>query len=362
MDNQNQNYMPGQNQMAGQPQGNGVPPVPPPPSVKVRTMESDYKSTTESGGQPPVPEKVVVPPIDPNVKFSNFNTPPKEPTFQPSVKPSSVQPSVVPTNIAKKKSPIVLIIIFLVIIVLGVGGYFGYSYFFAQPSAPATPAPAPFTPTQPSTSAPAVVPTTTPAVPSLIHQSFFKTPANQTVSLSFDPTAGLLGYKTALATVIPSNATSGLYEVAVKDNNGNALGASTILPILTSSISSSSLTAYFQPDITVFLYKDNGGIWPGYILALNSTTGVSTSTSATSSMTAVKAAMTNLESASDLTNFYLADPGTFGTFKDGKLGTQATRYAISTNKDAFNYGFFGNYLVLSDSYNGLKAAVADLGF
>ncbi|MCL5733243.1 MAG: hypothetical protein M1334_01085 [Patescibacteria group bacterium] len=362
MDNQNQNYMPGQNQMAGQPQGNGVPPVPPSPSVKVRTMESDYKSTTESGGQPPVPEKVVVPPVDPNVKFSNFNTPPKEPTFQPSVKPSSVQPSVAPTNIAKKKSPVILIIIFLVIIALGIGGYFGYSYFFAQPSAPTAPVSTPLsTPTQPSIPAPAAVPTTTPAAPSLIHQSFFKTPA-QTVSLSFDPTAGLLGYKTALATVIPSNATSGLYEVLVKDNSGNALGASTILPILTSSISSSSLGNYFQPDITVFLYKDNGGIWPGYILTLNSSVSLSTSTSATSSMAAIKASVANLESASDLPNFYLANPGTFGAFKDGKLGTQATRYSVSTNKDAFNYGFFGNYLVLSDSYNGLKAAVTNLGF
>ncbi|MCL5733051.1 MAG: hypothetical protein M1334_00055 [Patescibacteria group bacterium] len=360
MDNQNQNYMPGQNQMAGQPQGNGVPLVPPPPSVKVRTMESDYKSTTESGGQPPVPEKVVVPPVDPNVKFSNFNTPPKEPTFQPSVKSSSVQPSVPPTNIAKKKSPIVLIIILLVIIVLGVGGYFGYSYFFAQPSAPAAPASLP-APTPAPTPAPAAVPISTPAAPSLIHQSFFKTPADQTVSLSFDPTAGLLGYKTALATVIPSNATSGLYEVVVKDNSGNSLGASTILPIITSSISSSSIATDFQPDITVFLYKDSNGIWPGYILALNSTTSASTSTSATSSMAVVKASMASLESAADLPNFYLADSGTFGAFKDGKLGTQATRYAVSTNKDAFNYGFFGNYLVLSDSYNGLKAAVTHLG-
>lgn len=353
MDNLNQNYMPGQNQMSNsQPQSSGVPPVPPPPSVKVRTMESDYKSMNESGGQPPVPEKVIVPPSDPNVKFSNFNSPSQEPTFKPAPKSSSVQPSVPPTNIAKKKSPVVLIIIFLVIIALGVGAYFGYSYFFAKPSQPVA-TPIPFVPVP--TPAPAVVPTSTPApattTPALIHKSFFAIPAAQTIPVSFNPVDGILGLKTALVTAIPSNATSGLYEAVVSDKSGNALSSSVILPIITSSAPSSSVATYFQPDFTLFLYKDAQGIWPGYILALSST----------SSMNLVQALLTKVESAADLANFYLSDPGTFAAFKDGKLGTYLTRYAVSANKDAFNYGFFGSYLVLSDSYNGMKAAVADLG-
>ncbi len=354
MDNQNQNYMSGQNQMSNnQPQNGGVPPVPPPPSVKVRTMDSDYKSMNESGGQPPVPEKVIVPPTDPNVKFSNFNAPSQEPTFKPAQKSSSVQPSVPLTNIAKKKSPVVLIIIFLVIIALGVGGYFGYSYFFAQPSQPAA-APASFPAT--SLPAPAVVPTSTSApatttIPALIHKSFFKIPASQNIQVSFSLADGILGLKTALVTAIPSNATSGIYEVALSDKSGNALSASDVLPIITSSMSSSSITAGFQPDFTLFLYKDNQGVWPGYILSANST----------SSMSAAQALAVKLESTTDLANFYLADPGSFGVFKDGKLGTYSTRYAVSANKDALNYGFFGNYLIISDSYNGLKAAVANLG-
>jgi hypothetical protein len=78
-------------------------------------------------------------------------------------------------------------------------------------------------------------------------------------------------------------------------------------------------------------------------------------------MNLAKALAVKIESTADLANFYLTDPGSFGAFKDGKLSTYPTRYSVSTNKDAFNYGFFGNYLVLSSSYNGLKSAVANLG-
>ena len=58
----------------------------------------------------------------------------------------------------------------------------------------------------------------------------------------------------------------------------------------------------------------------------------------------------------------VATPGAFKGFKDGTLNAMASRYSVgSTPGASFNYGVFGGYLVISTSYDGLKAVAPMLG-
>ena len=74
------------------------------------------------------------------------------------------------------------------------------------------------------------------------------------------------------------------------------------------------------------------------------------------------AALNAVEGA-DLSYFYLNPVGlTFQPFKSGSYNGSATRYSAGSQAgSSFNYGAFGNYVVISTSFTGLKAAVALLG-
>lgn len=108
----------------------------------------------------------------------------------------------------------------------------------------------------------------------------------------------------------------------------------------------------FEDDFTAFLYYDEGGVWPGYVARLR----------AEENPASVMTRLIEVESSLDLPTFYLNPAGTFKSFKDGAYNGLKTRYAVGGAPGAsFNYTFSGNNLVLSTSFEGLKAALALLG-
>ena len=61
-------------------------------------------------------------------------------------------------------------------------------------------------------------------------------------------------------------------------------------------------------------------------------------------------------------DFYVAGAD-LGQWKNGSVNGQSTRYAVgSFPGETFNYGIFGDYLVISTNFDGFKAAVFALGF
>lgn len=177
-----------------------------------------------------------------------------------------------------------------------------------------------------------------------VHKSFFvKTPAavNQ-INLA---DLSLLNIAVALqdesARVLPAGS---IKEVEILDDADSQVGFSSYLAEFIPSLDVSKLSNLFEDDFTAYLYYDNNGVWPGYVVKIKAGGDIR-----------------EIEN-SDVTVFYVTPPGIMGNFKDGKVGVYSTRYAIGTKSgSAFNYGYFGNYLILSTSYNGLKAALPLLG-
>ena len=348
--------------------------VPPSPSVNVRTMESDQKSMAENGGGQPVPEKInitSIPGNDPKVSFSNFNdgsknssfTPPVPPPPKPPTQTGAVSPSPMPP---KKKSSIGLIIVLVVIlIVLIVGGYVVYSMFLSKPAS--APVSSGF-PLLPPTSSLESTSTSTPTISSSststvniatqtlnIAPSIFKNPVtNLKINLSTSSTLSEL--KSSIINSIPTNistsSTSSFYSITINENNQLA-SAYSIMSMIDPVFSSTTMSN-FTPDLTVFVYKDSKGIWPGYILTISST----------SNPTAIQKAMVSFES-SNISGFYLtSNVGEFGPFKNGQLNGNPTRYTESNKGYSLDYGIWNNqnnqYVIFSTSYAGLGQAVKNI--
>lgn len=339
------------NQQAQGPQG-----IPSSPTVNVRTAESDVSSLMKSGGQAPTPQKVVLPPSmpDPNVNFSGFANPESNAPVPPrSTMPgSAVQPAPRPP---KKHSALIWIIALMVIVVLAGVGYFVFANLLSGSKPAATPAaqtgfPS-LPPIAPTSSAPSPTTSTSTAVSAPLFTSFFTVPPTAQLSVSYATSTGIGGLKVALNNALPINATSGFYEVLVSNKNtSQLLSVADLIPYMISAYSSNFVISSFQSQPDLFIYQDSKGIWPGVVLELNASTTTSS----------VKTTVAKIESA-DLSAFYMVSPGTFGAFKNGTIGTYTERYALSSNGSAFDYGFFGKYLILSSSYDGIKAAVSHLG-
>lgn len=316
--------------------------------VTMRTMSSDIASMKETGGgepkpynpggnmpQPtPTPSAVVPPQTD----FGNIN--PAAAVPQPEM------------QLPAKKTNWFAIIAALVGIValLALGYFFVYPRFFAAvPVVVPPPAAVP--------EAPATLPeaTTTPVVSEspfetvVMHTSLFQTSAD-TSSEATLASVTLNDVKTAMqaSTVeVPL-----LKEMVFKSNIGKVYALSAIAPLFMPSVFTSSTTALFQPDASFFTYVDKTGVWPGMVLKLAAGADVA------AAQTAIKA----LEANNEFESMFLANPGTAGRWKDGKVSTFIARYvAYSTKNVAFSYAWLNNNLVISTSYAGAQAAAAKLG-
>lgn len=141
-------------------------------------------------------------------------------------------------------------------------------------------------------------------------------------------------------------------EVELLDEIDGQISLSSYLMQFGPPLVGDEIDSWFEDDFTAYLYYDENGAWPGYLAKIKEGVNIDQ----------LKAGMARQLETGDLTVFYVTPPGVMGQFKDGKVNSYATRYSVGSRPGAaFNYGYFGDYLIISTSYNGLKAALSLLG-
>lgn len=292
-------------------------PVPPPPELNLRTMASDAQSIQEQGGAVPAPQI-----ISPGDLTEDQTTTPTEDTMVSPDGGGKTPPS---------RHKIWPWLTLAVILVLSGGGYYLYSSFFNQPTAPET------VPTTPAAaSAPAPLPASTAAI-------------------DYNTLTKALNVEAA-----QSQPPDTIQEIQLVNDNDQPLPLNAVLAALLEP--SSEFPAFDEEDFlklmegnfsetfSVYLYYDSAGVWPIYRVAVQP--------DAPLDIINLRSRLAALENAS-LTRFYLQSPGTAGSFRDGQINGQPTRYTpFSTPGANFNYGIFDNHLIISTSYQGLKQFLA----
>lgn len=352
--------------------GEGESPLARPNDIKfdLRTMSSDIASIKESGGGAPRPY-VPPPPIRPreealptgstNLPQTGFgqarpSAPPPGIAFKSDKAPSTFsapqpKPAIIETKptSAKKSSGWLFYAILAVVLVAGlatIGYFFVYPSLFGEKAGttPETEAPITMPPPQTETPPP-VVETPTPPQTPVAHVSLFKIPADETNS----ELVGDFMDGTFLRSVIQNetSATSKFKEVVLTKSDGGLFETSDLFSALFPSLEASS----FENDPTVFVHVAPGGSHPG--LALKAKSGVS--------LENLKTVVSQIESSNSIVNLFLSDPpASSGVWKSGMADGVATRYVVLGNGFAFNYGWVGDVLVMSASYDGFREAVRRL--
>lgn len=319
------------------PSPQAVPP-PPPPEVGVRTLASDVSQMRQSGGMQPQPK--------------TFR--PEDLGGAPVFKPR--EPAA-PGGLPKKPAPtrMILIIGGAVAFLLIAAAVF---YLFVRPilSPSEEVLPAETTPPAVETPPPAQSPPTveTPPAPptlALTHKSLFN-PAPQLTGTVAPEKLGLVDLTSAIQKVTSDAQAVGAVKELVLASA--TLGSGEVFNVLLPDLDKNFSDANLEKDFTAFAYYDVNGVWPGYVFQLKSG----------SDLTAAKSGFAGMEASKNLTNFYLVNPGTPAAFKDGApISGNTVRYLSYSKAGAsFNYGWLGNYLVLSTSYSGFKEASKLLGF
>ncbi len=271
----------------------------------------------------------------PEVKIATGQVVP--PTGKPDFfSPETFEPTPIPPGV-KANTGIVKNIMLVVVAIIFVGGVGTLSYFVVFPLL------------FPPKGGVAVIPSPVPA--SLAHQSLLAQKPAATVALKLNDHKYL-----TIATALQSESFNQLLEGQSKEviisENSQQMPFSTLLTSISPVTSALADAGYFEQDFTAMLYYDANGVWPVYVVRLKG--GVSGADLINS--------MKSMEGVLELNNFYLASPGTFAVFKDGKIGNYQTRYAVGSQSGAsFNYGLLGNDFIISTSFNGLKAAIPLLG-
>jgi len=254
----------------------------------------------------------------------------KAPTFPQE---AAIKPSLEFEEASSSKKWIYIILGLIAFAGLSFGGYYLLTTGF---------------PVSPSTT----IPTEQPETKIITHQSYFlAAPADvREIVLSEYDSVGILSAMKEAAS--PSLAAGQVRELFLKLNSAPASFNEYADELLSGVFPLDGGKKWFADDFTAYLHYDQNGVWPGYILKVNSAIRLDE----------LKAALVRLEAA-DLSNLYLGNPGDKSAFKDGSLfGQFPTRYAAFSVKGAsFNYAVVRDYLVLSTSYDGLKAAARLLG-
>ena len=253
------------------------------------------------------------------------------------------------------------LIVFIVIVGIAAAGYFFvYPYFAGSEETPATAAPETAVPA-PSETLPTETPETTPAEPEVT------TPEEPAVTLPPEPVLGahVSPFKqvpdlksevsiadlsvTGLRAVLQfeSVQTPVFREIVVKNSSDALLTTRGLLSILAPQTFTSTTLNSFTLDPTLFVYTNSAGSWPGLVLTLADGAVLEDA----------KAQIGAIETGTEAMNFFATDPGTQGTWANGKAGTLSYRYAPFPSGARFHYIWLGNSLLISTSYDGLKAAL-----
>ncbi len=337
---------------------------PPPPEVKVRTMQSDLAAMAKSGGGAPRFESVRVA------------------GWAPAAGQGPVANAAAAAGKRRRSSMLVLIVA-AIVIVAALVGYFTYVSFFAgratNPSLPASqsnaaqagaagagtagtgtppPSSAPPAASGPSTASQAAAP----AGP-FTHVSLFMKPADQTLALTLSSggpaqtAADLESFNQKLTALLAeAKKSAALIEINVAGTDGNGVAVGDILSEENAAVLDPQfLAAHFSPDATFFIYQDANGFWPGYVLALQPG----------ENWLYLENDVAKLESSPAIANFFLTDVGSPAAsgFTDSTVNGTAVRvlaYPGANPPAAFVYGWYGSRLILSASRGGFAAALAHL--
>ncbi|MEK7654512.1 MAG: hypothetical protein AAB345_04545 [Patescibacteria group bacterium] len=276
---------------------------------------------------PPVPPRAAAP-VEPDVKIA---------TGQGDFfSPETFEASPIPAG-AKASGNLIKNIIIAVLAIVFVGGVGALSYFVVFPML--------FPPKAPGTGIAPVV-----ANP-VTHTSYLVSAPAASANITLADHKYL-----TIATALQNESFNQLAEGQVKEvsisEKGTQVPFATFLASISPVTSALGDSGYFEKDFTALLYYDANGVWPIYVAKLK--TGAYPDD--------LLANFKSLEGILDTANFYLASPGSFSVFKDGKVEGKATRYAIGVQPGAaLNYGVLGDYFVIATNYNGLKAAMPLLG-
>jgi hypothetical protein len=305
-----------------QPMGSSVPPLPQTPEAKLRTMESDMSSMEKTGGASPVPQFV------------------PGPIFQPE-KPNNIPLMTKETNSNTKKIWIGLLF-FLGVLAIGLFAYLYIWPAFFGPSVLIVPS-----------SDTGVGPTPV-AAPAFVHKSLFNY-ANGAISPLTIADYSVISILTALQNEAGNQGADGdLREVALNKEENEPVVFSkymvALMPELYANGLDIVLRSAFEDDFTSYLYFDENGVWPGYVAALKPNADLD--------VTALKNRLQDLEFAS-FSNLFLTPPGSASAFRTGQTkDIYSARFASMGQKGAsFNYGLFGDYLIINTSHGGLQKAL-----
>lgn len=328
------------------------------PNVDVRTMNSDMQSinTGSPVPKPYVPQAIpenmaVIPPV--------LNTSVPDQSFQIPQADTTTFGSPTPEMSAKKNSKGIFtaIIVFIAVVGLAALGYFViYPIFFANQAAPVVENTSPVAeqPTLPAPEPapiPEATPTPEPVAPAPAHVSILTTPASgQMEATAVTTRATLAGLN------LGNSASPSLTEMIYRNSAGELVKTADILKTMTGfniSENSALSSAFNELSGTGFVYADANGRWLGFAAQLNSSADLA-SVSATFSQA--------FESVSDYSSLFAGAPGAAKTWKASQVaGTTNHRFLTFANSGfAIDYGWVGNKLVISTSFDGFKEIIKRL--
>jgi hypothetical protein len=329
---------------------------PPPPEVKVRTMQADLATMAKSGGGLPRFE---------NVKVAGWT---------PERKRSAGIAGVFDRT--RNRRNLTMLIVLAAIVVLVIIGYFIYASFSGGNSVNTAIPPATQSnngssgavaqaPTTPSPSVPSQNAATSASAPTapFTHVSLFTKPADQVLTLmlasggAVQSATDLLTFNQKLTTVLAqAKKGAALIEINVVGADGKGVPVNDVLSQENAQvIDPQVLTAHFSPDATFFVYHDANGFWPGYVLALNPG----------ENWLFLESDVAGLESSPSLANFFLTNVGAPAAngFTDSTVSSTPVRilsYPTANPAAAFVYGWSNARLILGTSRDGFAAALAHL--
>lgn len=193
------------------------------------------------------------------------------------------------------------------------------------------------------------LPAETPPSSGITHQSFFvRPPASRArinfLDLSRDNIRNAL-QQTALSPV-PAGS---LKELELLDSGDSQILASEFLRVFLSLTpeEAAEIAQVIDSDFTAYLFYTTEGAWPGYIFRVTDPEQARATLGAEVERTASR--------------FYLSSPGILGPFQSANYNNTNNRYAVGSQPNvSFNYGIMGDFMVISTTFDGYKAALESL--
>ncbi len=299
-------------------------------------MASDIASMAQGGGGPARPQAVVIEAFKQEVEGNSV-------AGVPAVSASTAEAK------RPERPPKSKIFALAILASVGAAGLFLASYYFLYPllaswSAPrkAVVPPAPFS------NVPAV------KAPDFQHRSFFRQPVDGSFVRKIGPSGqNLQLYDQQLKTFLTGlGSASTFFEILPQHNGSQPLAAADFFSSINAGVLESNfIVSNFNPDLTVFVYREKDKLWPGYVLQLTSNQNT----------LLFRSDVMKIESASSSwPGLFFESPGVpGGRFQDALVSGQPVRVLNFSNLGSvLAYGwFFKKYLIISTSLEGLKQAL-----